>query len=85
MRRWNYRVTVHSAGEILAQLAEPVGETPPVVFCDDAGACYFDSGPNAYTRAIEAVLNQVGDGTWELIQITFRPDQMIAFWKQPLE
>jgi len=85
MKRWEYRVTVHTADDILALVAEPVGEAPPTVFCDDAGACYFDHGPNPYTRAIERTLNQVGDREWELVQVTFRPDQMIGFWKRPLE
>jgi hypothetical protein len=85
MKRWKYRVTVHTAEDILALVSEPAEAAPPVVFCDDEGACYFDAGPNPYTRAIEEILNQAGDGEWELVQVTFRPDQMIAFWKQPVE
>ncbi len=81
MNRWRYRVTVHDADDILALVPEPA-EAPPQVFCDDAGACYFDAGPNPYTEAIEQLLNQVGDEEWELVQVTFRPDQMIGFWKQ---
>lgn len=83
MKRWNYRVTVHSADDILALVSKPAEEAPPMVFCDDAGACYFDSGPNPYTRAIEQILNRAGEDDWELVQVTFRPDQMIGFWKQP--
>jgi hypothetical protein len=82
MNRWQYRVTVHDADEILRLISEPVVDVPPKVFCDDAGACYFDAGPNAYTQAMEQVLNQAGDEGWELFQITFRPDQMIGFWKK---
>lgn len=83
MNRWRYRVTVHDADDILALVSEPA-EAPPQVFCDDAGACYFDAGPNPYTEAIEQLLNQVGDEGWELVQVTFRPDQLIGFWKQPV-
>jgi hypothetical protein len=85
MKGWQYRVTVHDADEIIALVSEPVGEVPPMVFCDDEGACYFSSGPNPYTQAIEGVLNQAGDAEWELIQVTFRPHQMIGFWKKPRE
>ena len=83
MKRWRYRVTVHTAADILALVSEPVEQAPPMVFCDDQGACYFDAGPNPYTQAIETLLNQVGDEDWELVQVTFRTDQLIGFWKQP--
>jgi hypothetical protein len=68
---------------MLGHLPEPVEDIPPMIFCDDRGECYFDSGPNPLTEAIEAVLNEVGEEHWELLQIAFRPDQMICFWKQP--
>ena len=85
MKGWQYRVTVHNADDILALVSELVDDVPPMVFCDDVGACYFDSGPNPYTQAIERVLNQTGDGEWELIQLAFRPHQMIGFWKKSVE
>jgi hypothetical protein len=28
-------------------------------------------------------LDRLGEQEWELVQILFRPDQMICFWKQP--
>ena len=85
MKRWRYRVTMHTADDILARLAEPPEEIPPTIFCDDQGACYFDAGPNPLTQAIETLLNQGGEESWELVQIFFRPQQMICFWKQPVE
>ena len=84
MPKWRYRITVHTAADVLDQLPEPVEQVPPTIFCDDEGACYFDAGPNPFTRAIERTLDQVGDEGWELVQVTFRPDQMIGFWKRPL-
>ena len=82
MDRFRYRVTVHTAADVLAKLPEPVEQVPPTILCDDEGACYFDAGPNPFTRAIERVLDQVGEQGWELVQVVFRPDQMICFWKQ---
>ena len=82
MSHWCYRVTIHTSADILDRLPEPVEQVPPMVFCDDEGACYFDSGPNLFTQAIEALLNQVGEEGWELVQVAFRPQQMIGFWKQ---
>lgn len=82
MDRWRYRVSVYDAADILEMLPEPVEEVPPTVYCDDEGACYFDEGPNPLTQAMEQLLNVVGEEGWELVQINFRPDQMICFWKQ---
>ncbi|HUV88864.1 MAG TPA: DUF4177 domain-containing protein [Anaerolineae bacterium] len=82
MGNWQYRITVHTPADVLDLLPEPVEQVPPTIFCDDQGACYFDAGPNPFTRAIEQLLNQVGEQGWELVQVTFRPDQMICFWKR---
>lgn len=84
MDRWNYRITVHASADVLAWLSEPVEQPPPTIFCDDEGACYFDAGPNPLTEAIERLLNEMGEQGWELVQLAFRPGQMIGFWKQPL-
>jgi len=53
------------------------------MFCDDEGVCYFDAGPNPFTQAIERLLDEVGEEGWELVQVAFRTEQMICFWKQP--
>lgn len=83
MTSWRYRITMHTADDILALLTEPVEDVPPAIFCDDAGACYFDSGPSPLTQAVEELLNRGGEEGWELVQVAFRPGQMICFWKQP--
>lgn len=83
MASWRYRITIHHEDDILAELDETIDDIPPAIYCDDQGACYFDKGPNPFTQAIEYVLTEIGDEGWELVQIAFRPDQMICFWKQP--
>ncbi|MFW6082600.1 MAG: hypothetical protein ACOC8C_00955 [Chloroflexota bacterium] len=82
MSTWDYKVTVHEAEEIQQHLSEAVEHIPPSIFCDDAGTCYFDEGPNPLTRAIEEILNEMGSRGWELVHVAFKPDQMICFWKQ---
>lgn len=84
MIRWRYKVTVHMAEEILEHLSRAVEEVPPTIYCSDAGACYFDEGPNPFTEAIQNLLTAYGEEGWELVQVVFRMDQMICFWKQPL-
>ena len=82
MSAWQYHITVHSEDDILAELKESVDVVPTMIFCDDEGACYFDEGPNPLTQAIEVVLNRVGAQGWELVQVAFRPHQIICFWKR---
>ena len=84
MTRWRYKVTVHVAEDILEHLSRAVEEVPPTIYCSDAGACYFDEGPNPFTEAIQSLLGGYGEQGWELVQVVFRIDQMICFWKQPL-
>ena len=83
MNHWHYRITMYTAADVLDKLPEAMGQAPPVMFCNDEGACYFDAGPNPYTKAIEQLLDQTGQEGWELVQVTFRANQMICFWKQP--
>jgi hypothetical protein len=83
MDRWRYKITVHTTADVLALLLpQPAEQVPPAIYCDDEGACYFDAGPNPYTHALERLLDQAGDEGWELVQVAFRPDQMIGFWKR---
>jgi len=82
MEQWRYQITVHHTADVLALLPEPVESAPPTFYCDDEGACYFDAGPNPFTRAIERLLDRSGEEGWELVQVAFRPGQMICFWKQ---
>lgn len=84
MSVWRYNVTVHTAEEILEHLSRAVEEVPPTIYCSDGGACYFDEGPNPFTEAIQRVLTQQGQEGWELVQVVFRAEQMICFWKQPV-
>ncbi len=83
MPNWRYKITVHEAKDILEHLVKVMEDVPPAIYCDDKGACYFDEGPNPFTEAVERLLSDVGAKGWELVQVTFRPDQMICFWKQP--
>lgn len=83
MPSWRYKVTVHEAEDILENVPKTIGDVPPAIYCDGEGRCYFDEGPNPFTEAIARLLNEIGGQDWELVQIIFRPDQMICFWKQP--
>ncbi|MBN1811211.1 MAG: hypothetical protein JXA14_05180 [Anaerolineae bacterium] len=83
MDKWRYRITTHTSADVIGVLAGPVEDVPPSIFCDDEGVCYFDAGPNPFTQAMERLLDEVREEGWELVQVAFRPEQMICFWKQP--
>ncbi|HET91605.1 MAG TPA: hypothetical protein ENN99_12835 [Chloroflexi bacterium] len=85
MNRWRYRITIYTPADVLGELPKPVDQVPPQIFCDDEGTCYFDAAPNPLTGAVERLLNRDGAEGWELVQLAFRPDQIIGFWKQSVE
>jgi len=88
MDRWEYQITTHSAGEVLRvreQLGYPTEEgSPPVVYCDTEGVCFFDEAPNTYVESIVHILNEKGEQGWELVQITFRQSDFISIWRREL-
>ncbi len=81
--KWQHQITIYSPEDILRLIQQSVEESPPQIFCDDEGACYFDDGPNPYTHAIEQLLDAEGQAGWELVDVTFRPNQAICIWKRP--
>ena len=83
MDKWRHRITIHSTADVLGILSEPLEETHPSMFCDDSGTCYLGPEPGPFAQAIERLLDEVGEEGWELVQMVFRPEQMIGFWKQP--
>jgi hypothetical protein len=83
MTKWHYKITTHESDDVVALIQEPVDDIPPMIYCSDQGACYFDEGPNPFTQAMEQLLDEIGEEGWELVQVLFRPMQMIAFWKKP--
>jgi len=82
MARWQYRITIHTTNEILELIPEIIENPPATLFCDVEGSCYFESEPNPFTKAVEDLLNNVGDDGWELVQVAFRSEQLVCFWKK---
>lgn len=83
MKQYEYAITVHKAGEILARVPDLQEEvTPPMVYCDYQGICFFDEAPNPYMTAIVEILNAQGEQGWALIQIVLREQDMICFWRR---
>ena len=83
MERWQYRITIHTTDEILELIPDATENPPTTLFCDAKGSCYFESEPNPFTTAVEDLLNKAGDDGWELVQVAFRAEQLVCFWKKP--
>ncbi len=56
-----------------------------VFFCSEAGKCHLDQVPHDQIEILEGILNERGSNGWELIQLSFGKDGIIAFWKRRLE
>ena len=83
MEQYEYKITVHDADDIMAVMTErATDEEPPLVYCDDGGACFFDSAANPYVQAVEDLFNDLGAEGWILVQVIPRRNDMICFWRR---
>ncbi len=74
MKRYEYEITKHPSTEF-KQLA---------YFCSDRGECNVDQLPADQLTILQDVLNSRGSLGWELIQLSFGEDGIIAFWKKEI-
>lgn len=78
-----HRITVVTAGEVLARLSdEEAQEAPSMLFCDAEGVCYFDEAPNPYLAALVDILDEHGSEGWTLVQAVPRQQDLICFWRR---
>ena len=85
MDAWQYRITVHTVGDILAKShIPPSASSPQVLYCEADGTCFFDQTPNPYVEAIAELLDELGQDGWILVQVLPRQADMICFWRRLL-
>ncbi len=87
MDAWEYDITSYSIEQVLAMQEKaglPSEQDRPVMFCSDKGACFFDNIPNANIQIIVGILNARGAEGWQLVNVNFRTDEMLCFWKRRL-
>ena len=75
MKKFKYEITKYPA-EKFSQL---------VFFCSESGECSVDQVPGDQTKNLENLLNERGEQGWELIQVSFGKDGVMAFWKRKLK
>ncbi len=75
MQRFEYEITTHPA-DTFNEL---------VFYCTQPGECSLDQIPHDQTKNVQGLLNERGWQGWELVQLSFGKDGVIAFWKRALE
>jgi hypothetical protein len=74
MQQFKYRITKHPA-ETFSDL---------VYYCTESGECTVDQIPHDQTDMLQDILNEEGSDGWELVQVSFGKQGIIAFWKKGL-
>jgi hypothetical protein len=74
MAQFEYEITKHPA-EAFHEL---------VYFCSESGECKLKELPSDQLDTLKGVLNEKGEQGWELIQLSYGKDGLIAFWKRPI-
>ena len=74
MQQFEYDITKH----------QPEKFTHLVYYCSDGGDCNFDELPSDQMKILGETLNERGSEGWELIQLFFGKDGVVAFWKRAL-
>jgi len=74
MKSFEYEITRHGSEEF-SQVA---------FFCSAEGECSLNDVPEDQTRVLAALLNKRGRDGWELVQVSFGRNGLLAFWKREL-
>ncbi len=74
MKRYEYEITRHSAEEF----------HKVVYFCTEKGDCSLTEVPSEEPQALVEILNERGDKGWELTQLMFGRDGVMACWKREI-
>jgi len=72
MKGFEYEITKHPA-EAFEQI---------IYFCTETGQCSLDEVPGDQTAILANMLNEKGRQDWELVQISFGKEGLMAFWKR---
>ena len=74
MPRFEYEITKHTA-ETFNEL---------VYYCNETGQCSLEEIPADQATVLQGILNERGWEGWELLQIAFGNNGLVAFWKRPV-
>ena len=74
MALFEYEITQHSADTF----------NKIVYFCSKSGQCGIDEVSKDQTRILTDILNNRGKEGWELVQVSFGKDGIMAYWKRKI-
>lgn len=69
---FEYEITKHPAGDF----------EHLVYYCTEQGDCSLKDLPTDSLVVLKDVLNDRGSQGWELVQLVFGKDGVVAFWKR---
>jgi len=72
VKRFQYEITRHPSDKF----------NELVYFCSDQGDCSLNQIPTDQTGILSQVLNERGGQGWELVQLFFGKEGVVAFWKR---
>lgn len=75
MTAFEYKITKHPA-ESFREL---------VYYCSETGECALDQIPHDQAETLQNILNAEGAAGWELVQVSFGHNGIIAFWKKAMQ
>jgi hypothetical protein len=75
MKGFEYEITKHPA-EAFKHI---------IYFCTETGQCSLDEVPGDQTEILVNILNEKGKQGWELVQISFGKEGLMAFWKRKIK
>lgn len=74
MERFEYEITKYPADKF----------THLVYFCTNEGECDIDKLPSDQMGILGDILSERGSQGWELVQVLFGKDGMVAIWKRSI-
>jgi hypothetical protein len=72
MQQFEYKITMHSADTF----------NDLVYYCTEKGECSADQVPHDQAAVLQETLNDEGADGWELVQVSFGKNGIMAFWKR---
>lgn len=72
MEHFEYRITMHAADTF----------TRISYFCSEGGDCSIEEVPKEEPNFLVDILNEHGLDGWELVQLVFGKDGVMACWKR---
>jgi hypothetical protein len=72
MANYEYEITRHPADEFYHL----------TYFCTESGECSLEEIPDRQVTILRDILNEKGSDGWELVQLFFGKDGVVALWKR---